>query len=60
MRNHLFLVIAVLLMAMTVAGCTRTTESTSLSGLVRANFQTEHMGQPTDLYTQTVYHFTVK
>ena len=43
--------IAVLLMAMTVAGCTRTTESTSLSGLVRANFQTEHMGQPTDLYT---------
>lgn len=43
--------IAILLMAMTIAGCTRTKEPTSLSGLVRANFQTEHMGQPTDLYT---------
>ena len=47
MRNCIFLLIA-----MIIAGCT-STEQTTLSGLLRSNFQTVHAGLPTDLYTLT-------
>lgn len=52
MRINLFKVFVFLLLFIIMFGCTKREQSTQ-SGLLRSNFQIEHMGKLNDLYTLT-------
>ena len=52
MRTNLSIKIAIFTLSIIMLGCTKNERPTQ-SGLLRSNFQTEHLGMTTDLYTLT-------
>lgn len=52
MRTYLSIKIAIFTLSIIMLGCTKNERPTQ-SGLLRSNFQTEHLGMTTDLYTLT-------